>query len=405
MTWSRTRATSTAGRCSSVGWLVCYIAWGAAALHPSMTGLTRPAGSGELSAGTPRPASRSSWSASLIPPVFLFVACLARTRRRRGLVVAIACGVLYLLMLTRLWDVAASHRRSLVRERTLRVASAALASAGSAEEVARAVRDAAATLVPGTPAERAAMLAVRDGDRLRRVRRAVCAGRRCSGDPVELWRRLAASRCRGSSSLEEIQAARTGRRGCRVPALPGPDARLRRRACSARSPSRTGRTATRSSACSSFYGDRQGARRPLARALEILAGQAALAVERVVLNQEVVRQRGEALFRTLVQDTSDVILILGDDRQDQVRHPVRGGHLRRRRRRGHPAGEPGGAGHARGRRPGDRPDAHPQRRRAVTGVPAADRAARRPRPRCSRSAGATCAATRPSAAWCSPCAT
>ena len=47
--------------------------------------------------------------------------------------------------------------------------------------------------------------------------------------------------------------------------------------------------------------------------LEILAGQAALAVERVALTQEVVRQRGQALFRTLVQDASDVILIVGDD--------------------------------------------------------------------------------------------
>jgi diguanylate cyclase (GGDEF)-like protein/PAS domain S-box-containing protein len=55
--------------------------------------------------------------------------------------------------------------------------------------------------------------------------------------------------------------------------------------------------------------------------LEILAGQAALAVERVILTQEVVRQRGEALFRTLVQDASDVILILGDDRRIRYATP------------------------------------------------------------------------------------
>ena len=50
----------------------------------------------------------------------------------------------------------------------------------------------------------------------------------------------------------------------------------------------------------------------LSEALEILAGQAALAVERVTLTQEVVRQRGQALFRTLVRNTSDAILIVGD---------------------------------------------------------------------------------------------
>ena len=50
----------------------------------------------------------------------------------------------------------------------------------------------------------------------------------------------------------------------------------------------------------------------LSEALEILAGQAALAVERVTLTQEVIRQRGQALFRTLVRNTSDAILIVGD---------------------------------------------------------------------------------------------
>ena len=75
-------------------------------------------------------------------------------------VIAVACGVLYLLMLTRLWDVAASHRRGLIRERTLRVASAALASAGSVEEVATAVTDAAAALTAAQPANRTALLAV-----------------------------------------------------------------------------------------------------------------------------------------------------------------------------------------------------------------------------------------------------
>ncbi|MBV2156469.1 EAL domain-containing protein [Kitasatospora sp. SUK 42] len=52
--------------------------------------------------------------------------------------------------------------------------------------------------------------------------------------------------------------------------------------------------------------------------LEILAAQAALAVERVVLSQEVVRRDSELYFRTLVQNASDVILIL--DADDSVRY-------------------------------------------------------------------------------------
>ena len=48
-------------------------------------------------------------------------------------------------------------------------------------------------------------------------------------------------------------------------------------------------------------------------AFETLASQAALAVERVALGQEVNRRNSEAYFRTLVHNASDVILILDDD--------------------------------------------------------------------------------------------
>jgi len=51
----------------------------------------------------------------------------------------------------------------------------------------------------------------------------------------------------------------------------------------------------------------------LSSALGILANQVALALERVLLCAEVVRQRGAALFRTLVHDVLDVILVVDDD--------------------------------------------------------------------------------------------
>jgi diguanylate cyclase (GGDEF)-like protein/PAS domain S-box-containing protein len=51
----------------------------------------------------------------------------------------------------------------------------------------------------------------------------------------------------------------------------------------------------------------------LAATLEILAHQVALAVERIMLREEVNRQGNEAYFRTLVQNTSDVIVIVDDD--------------------------------------------------------------------------------------------
>ena len=50
----------------------------------------------------------------------------------------------------------------------------------------------------------------------------------------------------------------------------------------------------------------------LAGTFEVLARQAALVVERVELSREVTRRNSEAYFRTLVHDTSDVILIVDD---------------------------------------------------------------------------------------------
>jgi diguanylate cyclase (GGDEF)-like protein/PAS domain S-box-containing protein len=59
----------------------------------------------------------------------------------------------------------------------------------------------------------------------------------------------------------------------------------------------------------------------LAATLEILAQQVALAVERIMLREEVIRQGNEAYFRTLVQDTSDVILIVDDEQKVRYATP------------------------------------------------------------------------------------
>ncbi|MEU0666612.1 aminotransferase class I/II-fold pyridoxal phosphate-dependent enzyme [Streptomyces lavendulocolor] len=59
-----------------------------------------------------------------------------------------------------------------------------------------------------------------------------------------------------------------------------------------------------------------GPRRRLERlgaSVESLASQAALALERVGLSEEINRRRSEAYFRTLVHNASDVILIVDDD--------------------------------------------------------------------------------------------
>ena len=66
--------------------------------------------------------------ASLIAPVVLFTAVPA-ARARTSSVIAVFSAILYLLVLSRLWDVAASHRRALDRERAVRQAGVSLVTA------------------------------------------------------------------------------------------------------------------------------------------------------------------------------------------------------------------------------------------------------------------------------------
>jgi diguanylate cyclase (GGDEF)-like protein/PAS domain S-box-containing protein len=222
-------------------------------------------------------------------------------------------------MLSRLWDVAASHRRGLFRERVLRMASAALASANSVEEIALAVREAAADLLPGIPAERTAILAVREGDYLRRVSPAGSPQEPRPLEPVDVWLQLTEGSTPKYVPLAEIRNARYGVvPGARPPDEPVPEGYEGGLLCLLTLKDRP--VGDPMIGLLGAFGERR-ALADLAGALEILAGQAALAVERIALTQEVARQRGEALFRTLVQDATDVILIVGDDRKVRYATP------------------------------------------------------------------------------------
>jgi diguanylate cyclase (GGDEF)-like protein/PAS domain S-box-containing protein len=303
------------GTATDLGWLVFYAAWGAAALHPSMTTLTEP---------IPRSQPPSSpfrlvliMLAALVAPVVLFVESV-RDRVVDAGVIAVCSALLYLLVLSRLADVAAALRRALARAEVLRQAGAALAAAATVEQAADAVRAGVVSLLPGYQPE-AAVLAVREEARLRVV------GAPPGEPPVSLdlpaavtdnWPSLLAGPASrilplgdaaGSGSVLlcplALQDRPSGDPLIGVLAVFGPGQELA----------------------------------ALSGTLEVLARQAALVVERVLLSREVVRRDSEAYFRTLVHDTSDVILIVDDD--GRVRYatpsargifgevPVEGEHL------------------------------------------------------------------------------
>ncbi len=243
---------------------------------------------------------------AVAPPIFLFVRAIGH-RDEADAVVAVLYAVLYLLMLSRLWDVASSHRRGLVRERTLRMAGASLSSATSAEEIATAAQNAAVDLVSQPELKSGgrvtAVLAVRRGGRLRVVTALPAT------TPAVLADEMAGSRLRELTEglLSELDrpvfvAAAEFRSS---PVGAGEGALL----CPLKLKDRP--TGDPHIGVLAVYGQRR-LLADLSEALEILAGQAALAVERVTLTQEVIRQRGQTLFRTLVRNTSDAILIVGD---------------------------------------------------------------------------------------------
>jgi diguanylate cyclase (GGDEF)-like protein/PAS domain S-box-containing protein len=287
--------TFRVGTLIDLGWAVFYAAWGAAALHPSMTELTQPIA---------RPRAPSSavrltliMLASLIAPAVLLAEAVQHRVHDAG-VIAVSSALLYILVLSRLADVAAALRRSLVRAQVLRLAGAALAAAATVEQAASAVRAGVVSLI-GHRQPMTAALAVREGSTLRLV------GAPPDEEPVPT----------------ELPA---GQADSWLALLNGPEPQLL-----------AGLEGDQSSVLliPLSLQDRPsgdpligvlavtGASRDLAElagTFEVLARQAALVVERVVLSREVIRRNSEAYFRTLVHDTSDVILIVDD--QGRIRY-------------------------------------------------------------------------------------
>jgi diguanylate cyclase (GGDEF)-like protein/PAS domain S-box-containing protein len=278
------------GTLADFGWAVFYAAWGAAALHPSMRELTQPVARQRPPSSVVR--LTLIMLASLIAPAVLLAEAVAHRVQDAG-VIAVCSALLYVLVLSRLADVAATLRQTLARAHLLRQAGAALAAAATVEQAASAVRSGVASLMEGRQPG-PAVLAVRHGGTLRVV-----------GAPPDQ-----------PSVVTEMPAAQADQwlsllSGPGPHLLPGPEE------------DQSGVLLSALALQDRPAGDPligvlavSGPSRDLAAlagTFEVLARQAALVVERVLLSREVIRRNSEAYFRTLVHDTSDVILIVDDD--------------------------------------------------------------------------------------------
>lgn len=284
-----------------LGWVAFYVAWGGAALHPSMRQLTQPRSGPPGEGGSRRVVLLGLMS--LIAPVVLLEES-ARGAVHDGPVIAVVSALMFLLVLWRLAGVAARHRQAVARERGLREASTALVSAADAQDVADAVRTAVDRLMPPDVAHRV-IIAVGDGEELRSVGPDIVWQLRDTTGFLSTCAEVVetgAVRLLASADLSTAVAAE----------LTGLDASL---ICPLALRDRPGGDPLVGFVL--FAAD-EFTLAALQDPLQVLASQAALALERVALTAEVNRRNSEVYFRTLVQNTSDVIVILNDD--DRVRY-------------------------------------------------------------------------------------
>lgn len=366
------------GPATETGYVVLYLAWGLAALHPSMIRLTQPM--------PPRPSPwRGHWAALLgvsviTPPIVLLIEALTGTVED-GVIIAVAGGVTLVLTITRLADSVTQNSRAASRERALREANTHLVSAVDEAAVDEAVRAAVTQLVPPEAVQRVVFAPDDRQLTLAAIPTAPSGPDRRSwwldqltpaASPARRSRRRGLSRgllqgfTRGLSGGLRL---RPGPR-LRLSRKLGPGLRLRLRSklspgfrlnrgpdTAARSRADTPESAPAVRPASSQLVDSYlsgsavtgtlvcplwleplavarpnggalvltGRREALtiARdALEVLAGQAALALDRISLVEAVGRRDSDLYLRTVIRNTAELMLVVDEDRRIRYASPA-----------------------------------------------------------------------------------
>jgi PAS domain S-box-containing protein len=261
------------------GYIVLYVAWGLAALHPSMTRLTQPM--------PPRPTPwRGRWAALLggsvaAPPAVLLIEALTGTVED-GVVIAVAAGLTLFLTITRLADSVAQSMRAAARERALRTASGALVSASDPPAVDEAVRAAVAQLMPPQSVRRVAF-AVDDREPALAELPPPPAG-----DSSRSW--------------WADEAGDEGTLVCPLWLEP--------------------MSVARPSGGALILTGRRDVLTVTRDALEVLAGQTALALDRITLVEAVGRRDSDQYLRTVISNTADLMVVTDEDQRIRYASPA-----------------------------------------------------------------------------------
>ncbi|MEO3922948.1 bifunctional diguanylate cyclase/phosphodiesterase [Micromonosporaceae bacterium B7E4] len=293
---------------NELGWLAFYVAWGAAALHPSMARLTEPAAPPDSEIDKTRLVLLGI-AATLAPAVLLFQ--VVNGDVRDGAVIAVVGGVVFALVLSRLGDAVDGHRQAVARERSLRQSGAELVAATDTAEVRRAVRTAVARLVPRQSPHRM-VFTINHTDGVPAAAVSIWGPGMATPAPFYPAPTAAAARRSRLLRVRTLQPALAEQlRGFETVAL-----------CPLVGDGRVDGGASGAPRVGALLVATDSRLLPALRdSLEVLAAQAAMALERISLAQEINRRDSEAYFRSLVQNAADVILIVDDDHRVRYASP------------------------------------------------------------------------------------
>ncbi len=275
------------GNWAEVCYLLFYFAWGAAGLHRSMRGLTSDA--------PMRTKPIGGWTgllalAVVIPPATLLVESLAGNVRDGVVIAATSVGT-FALVVTRLVDAARDHHAATGRERALRVACAALVTATGHDEVTDAVRAGVDGLLP-TTADHAVALRFNEADE--------SAAYPLPPEAANRRTRLVTTSMLGEDMRREFEAFRVTL------------------VC----PLIVDRRAERDPGAGAlFVAADEPALRATQDVIEVLAAQAALALERIALTDAAHRRDSDEYLRAVVQNTADVVVIIDEDQRIRYASP------------------------------------------------------------------------------------
>lgn len=278
------------------GWMGFYLFWGVAALHPSMRTLAQPSTDGVTRLGPVRLIVLGT--VVLVAPAVLAIEA-ARGEYDNIPVVAAGSVALFLLVLARISTLMNSLTATLAREQTFREAAAALVAATDRTEIQEAALTAAVELaddqgvlvrIAAGNSQELVVVAAHGGEALSVLGRVIT--------PAEMPGLLdSAGAAVGPLLIEDLdddlrQLLDLPLTGDLLVAPVLMQEKL---------------------SMAVFVGSERGLYAGLGKGLETLASQLALALERAELTEALHARQSETRFRSLVQNSSDVITVIDAD--------------------------------------------------------------------------------------------